>query len=129
MFKMAKSEKKSEKTLKKDAVSLASKLLDEIKSIIDFIVHYRKVSENQDAFSYQKNRMSVIQKGLQRVIVVFKDIEDKIAIWVSNDPQLEIDANSIEPSLVLTYVSRWPLFFHLGSAIFCFGFSAVFHLF
>ncbi len=73
--------------------------------------------------------MSVIQKGLQQVIVVFKDIEAKIAIWVSNDPLFEINANSIEPSLVLTYVSRWPLFVHLGSAILCFGFSTVFHLF
>jgi hypothetical protein len=73
--------------------------------------------------------MSVIQNGLQQVIFVFKDIEDKIAIWVSNDPLLEIDANSIEPSLVLTYVSRWPLFLHLASAILCLGFSAVYHLF
>jgi hypothetical protein len=73
--------------------------------------------------------MSVIQKGLKQVIVVFYDIEEKIAIWVSNDPLLEINANSIEPSLVLTYVSRWPLFVHLGSAILCLGFSAVFHTF
>jgi hypothetical protein len=41
---MAKSEIKSEDSDKKTAISLASKLLDEIKSIIDFIVHYRKVS-------------------------------------------------------------------------------------
>lgn len=80
-----------------------------------------------EAFSHTKSRMSVIQKGMQQLIALFTDIDGKISIWVSNDPVLQV--NSLDASLVLTYISRWPLYVHLASACLCFGFSAVFHLF
>lgn len=70
--------------------------------------------------------MGVIQRGLKQMIEVFTDIEGKLQIWVSNDPILQVD---LDANLVLTYVSRWPLYVNLASACLCFGFSAVFHLF
>jgi hypothetical protein len=73
--------------------------------------------------------MSIIQRGLRQLVVAFKDIEDKISIWVSNDPRLEIDDDTFDANLILTYVSRWPLVINLLSAGFCLGCSAIFHLF
>lgn len=87
------------------------------------------MAKNHEAFSNTETRLTVIQKGLKQLIALFTDIEGKLSIWVSNDPVLQVDPNSIDASLVLTYISRWPLYIHLGSACLCFGFSAVFHLF
>lgn len=61
--------------------------------------------------------------------MTFKDIEMKVSIWIKNDPRLELDSDTFDANLILTYVSRWPLIIHLVSACFCLGCSAFFHLF
>lgn len=73
--------------------------------------------------------MSVISRGVALAQQAFNDIEKKISIWVSNDPTLEVDSDTFSPELILTYVPRWPLLVHLGSACFCFGSSTIFHQF
>ena len=52
----------------------------------------------------------------------------KLSIFLNAKPKEEIQV-LLDPSLVLTYVSRWPLFVHLVSAMACLGISAYYHLF
>jgi predicted membrane channel-forming protein YqfA (hemolysin III family) len=73
--------------------------------------------------------MKVIYQGIEMAQEAFKDIEKKIAIWVSNDPTMVIDETTFTPELILTYVPRWPLIINLLSACFCFGCSSIFHHF
>jgi len=51
-----------------------------------------------------------------------------MAIWLRNDPHLSL-SGLVDSPLVLTYVSRLPLFIHLSAICFCLGCSAIFHLF
>ena len=46
-------------------MSLVDKLLIEIKDFLDFIKSYRTISNDKYVFEDQRNRMSIIQRGLQ----------------------------------------------------------------
>jgi hypothetical protein len=46
-------------------MSLIDKLLIEIKDFLEFIGSYRKISKDEYMFEDQRNRMSIIQRGLQ----------------------------------------------------------------
>ena len=47
------------------------------------------------------------------------------------DLSKELDSltGKIDPDNAITYVPRWPLIFHMATAIICFSFSTVFHLY
>jgi len=98
-----------------------------ISSFKEFIRKYQTVSDNESTFSPSFSRMTIIHKGLYQLQNSFKDMDAKIAIWVSNDPQFTL-SDVLDTPLILTYVSRWPLIVHLLAACFCLGCSAIFHL-
>jgi len=66
-------------------------------------------------------------KCIARLQLAYDDIEAKLAIWVLNDPTYHVQ-DLMNPTVVLNYVSRWPLVVHMLSACFCLGCSAMYHL-
>lgn len=118
-------DKKSSNSSEK-SMNLSVNLIEKIENYKKFLNDYEKLSH--DTFSEQISRSTVIQKGINQVNDLMKDIEKKIAIWINNDPMLTIDSSKLEPSLVLVYVPRWPLLVHLFSACFCLGCSTLYHL-
>jgi len=111
-----------------DSISLISTLDDKIQLFTSFINKYRNIHTDMSALSDEDSRLSVIFSGLLNVQKAFKDIDSKIAIWVSNDPMYEIKDGTLNPTLVLTYVPRWPLVIFAITACFCMGSSAAYHL-
>lgn len=71
--------------------------------------------------------MTILHRCLVQLQSALKDIESKIAIWVSNDPSFRM-SDIVDAPLILNYVSRWPLVANLLCACFCLGCSATFHL-
>ena len=67
-------------------------------------------------------------EGLTRLEGAYQQIQRKIAIWVTNDPQFVI-SDKINATEVLNYIPRWPLILNLFGACFCMGASAIYHLF
>jgi hypothetical protein len=81
------------------------------------------------AFKDANSRMNVLYRTLDSFKAIYQNFEQKVAIWVSNDPLYEVDPYTFDHSLRLVYVPRWPLIAHASTAIFCLGASAFYHLF
>lgn len=73
--------------------------------------------------------MQILYRSMEILKSYYQNIENKINIWVSNDPMYEVDPYTFDYKLRLIYVPRWPLIIHASSAIVCLGVSAYYHLF
>ena len=81
------------------------------------------------AFKDANSRMNILYRSLDSFKEIYQNFEQKVSIWVSNDPMYEIDQHIVEDNLRLIYGPRWPLIAHASTAIFCLGASAFYHLF
>ena len=74
-----------------------------------------------------RNRVKIIDQGLEFLNAFIQNLDEKLAILFQNDPVYEI-SDDLDQQLILTYVARWPLMVNALSAVFCLGASAIFHL-
>ena len=72
--------------------------------------------------------MGVLVERMKMNVEGFKEkmqskIEEKQFNWLDSDPI------TVEKDMIVHYTPRWPLLVHFSCAIFCFGMSAIYHLF
>ena len=74
-------------------------------------------------------RMSIVRKGLDQLLTNYEFIEARIDTLSEEKRRRDIVHKYLQPSNILTYVPKWPLYVFLTGAIFCLSGSAILHTF